>query len=125
MRDIKVKGLRHIERRYDTDLHLYNEHGCNVKNMPKGAGLDKWMNDGGKSKIVMAYNRNDDVYEGMHQPGGTAVRVTGAMTQYVRGKQEDSRKLGRYCSVVMWANPCKKVRFVSVYNICKGKPKGP
>ena len=28
-------------RRYDTDLHLYNEYGCNVKNMPKDAGLDK------------------------------------------------------------------------------------
>ena len=71
----------------------------------------------------MAYNEHDTEYEGIHQPGGTAIRVTGAMTQYVRKKSPDSRGLGRYCSVVLWANPNKKCRFVSVYNICKGNPK--
>ena len=105
VREVKVKGMRYIEKRYDTDIHLYNEHGCQMKNMPKNENLDRWMGDYGKSKIVMAYNKNDVEYEGKHQPGGTAIRVTGAMTQYVRGRHEDFRKLGRYCSVVLWANP--------------------
>ena len=105
VREVKVKGLKYIERKYDTDIHLYNEHGCHGKNMPKGANLDKWMGDNSKSKIIMAYIRHAEEYKGMNQPGGTAVRVTGAMAQYVRGTQEDFRKIGRYCSVVMWANP--------------------
>ena len=108
VRDVKVKGLRYIERRYDMDIHLYNKHGCHGKNTPRGAGFDKWMDGNGKSKIIMAYNTNDKEYEGIHQPGGTAAQIKGAMTQYVRGRHEDFRKLGRYCLVVIRANPCKR-----------------
>ena len=124
VREVKCKSLKHIERRYDTDIHLYDEHGINRKNLLRMSNLDSWMKDGGKSRCVMAYNEHDEEYTGVYQPGGTAVRVTGAMTQYVRKTAVDSRKLGRYCSVVMWANPAKKCRFVSIYNICKGNPKG-
>ena len=124
VRDVKVKGLKHLERVYDTDIHMYNEHGVNCDNGTRNTNFNSWMGDAGRSRCVMAYNKHDKEYEGVHQPGGTAVRVTGAMTQYVRKTNEDFRGLGRYCSVVMWANPNKKCRFVSVYNICKGKPKG-
>ena len=54
--------------------------------MPKMENFDKWMGDGGRSKIVLAYNRHDEEYEGIHQPGGTAIRVTGVVSQYVRKK---------------------------------------
>ena len=82
------------------------------------------MGDCGRSKCKFSCNENDVEYEGLHQPGGTGVRITGTMTQYVRHKHDDPRKLGRYSSVVLWANPNKKCRFVSIYNICKGKTKG-
>ena len=101
VRDVKCKSLKYIEKKYDTDIHLYDEHGINGRNLPKGSNFDSWMKDGGKSRCVMAYNEHDEEYSGVHQPGGTAVRVTGAMTQYVRKTAVDSRKLGRYCSVVM------------------------
>ena len=82
------------------------------------------MGGGGQSKYIMAYNEHDTEYEGVRQPEGTAIRVTGAMSQYVRKKGADSRKLGRYCSAVLYANPSKKCRFL-IYNICKGNAKGP
>ena len=104
VRDVKVKGLKYLEKKYDTSIHFYNEHGLHGKNMPKMENFDKWMGDGGRSKIVLAYNRHDEEYEGIHQPGGTAIRVTGVMSQYVRKKHEDFRKLGRFCSVLMWAD---------------------
>ena len=124
VRDIKVKGLKYLEKTYDTDIHLYNEHGINCSNLSRGSNLDSWMGDRGKSRYIMSWNKHDTECCGVHQPGGTAVRVTGAMTQYVRKKDTDSRDLGRYCSITFWANPNKKCRLVSLYNVCKGKPKG-
>ena len=59
-----------------------------------------------------------------HQPGGTAIAVRGAMTQYAKSKSKDDRGLGRYCSYVFWANPNHKCRVVVAYNVCNGKPKG-
>ena len=95
VREVKCKSLRYIENKYDTDIHLYDEHGMNGKNLPKGSNFDRWMGDNGRSKYIMAYNEHDTEYKGIHQPGGTAIRVTGAMTQYVRKKSPDSRGLGR------------------------------
>ena len=43
--DSKAKALKCIEKKYDTGIHLYNEHGCHGKNMPKGANFDRWMDD--------------------------------------------------------------------------------
>ena len=123
VRDVKVKGLKFIEQKYDTDIHIYNEHGINGDNLPRGSTFDGLMADGGKSKYIFAYNTHDKEYQGVHQPGGTAVRVTGAMTQYVRKRGDDMRGLGRYCSIALWENPAKKCRFVSVYNIAKASPR--
>ena len=114
-----------MEQAHDVDIHLYNEHGINCDNLSRGSSFDSWMGDKGKTRGVVAWNEHDKEYCGVYQPGGMAVRVTGAMTQYVRNNDKDSRKLGRYCSVVFWANPNKKCRFVPIYNVCKGRPKGP
>ena len=123
VREVTCKSLRYIENKYDTDIHLYNEHGMNGKNIPKGSNFDSWMGDRGMSKYIMAYNEHDTEYEGMHQPGGTAIRVTGAMTQYLRKKSPDSRGLGRYCSVVMWANPTKSAGLYLCITFAKGTQK--
>ena len=72
----------------------------------------------------MAYNKNDTEVKSFHQPGGTGIRVTGAMTQYCRKTTTDPRNLGRYCSAVFYANKCQRCRVISMYNICKGRTEG-
>ena len=125
VRAVKVKGLKYLERKYDTDAAFLNEHGCNMRYAPKGTTLHGWMGDQGRGKSVMAYNSNDDeVVRSIHQPGGTAIRTTGMLSQYWRRSTKDPRNLGRWCSVVVYANPNQKCRLMPMYNVCKGKPRG-
>ena len=125
VRQVKIQGLKYLERVYDTDATFLNEHGCNMKFAPKGCTLQKWMGDEGTSRSVMAHNSNDDEYaRTMHQPGGTAIRVTGKLSQYWRKSDKDFRNLGRWCSVVLYANPNQRCRIVSMYNVCKTRPRG-
>ena len=124
IRDVKVKGIKWIENKYDVDIGLYNEVGVNMKNSLKGSDFQGWMGDHGKSRCVMAYNVKEESAKTIHQPGGTAIRVRGTLTQYVKSTSKDSRGLGRYCSVVLWANPNQKCRMVAACDVCKGKPKG-
>ena len=77
-----------------------------------------------KVNCVAACNEHDKARTSRHQPGGTAIAVRGAMTQYAKSKSKDPRGLGRYCSFVFWANPQHKCRVVVAYNVCNGKPKG-
>ena len=46
------------------------------------------------------------------------------MTQYVKSKSTDFRKLGRWCSMLSWTSPEHKTRIVAAYNICDTKPEG-
>ena len=70
VRDVKVKGLKFIEKKYDTDIHIYNEHGINGSNLRRGSTFDGLMSDSGRSKYIFAYNRHDTEYQGVHQPWG-------------------------------------------------------
>ena len=85
-----------------------------------------WYNqDLEKVKCVAACNECDKARTSRHQPGGTAMAVRGAMTQYAKSsKSKDPRGLGRYCSFVFWSNPQHKCRVVVAYNVCNGKLKG-
>ena len=82
------------------------------------------MQDLEKIKFVTAHNEYDKARTSRHQPGGTAIAVRGAMTQYAKTTSKDNRGLGRFCSYVFWANPKHKCRVVIAHNVCKCKPKG-
>ena len=73
---------------------------------------------------MAACNKYDKARTSRHQPGGTAVAVRGAMTQYAKSKSNDPRRLDRLCSFVFWVNPKHKCRVVVAYNVYSGKPKG-
>ena len=96
VRAVKVKGLKYLEQKYDTDATFLNEHGCNMTHAPNGTTLHGWMGDEGRGKSVMTYNINDDDEDkSMHQPGGTAISMTGVLSQYWSKLSKDPRNLGR------------------------------
>ena len=124
LREVKLQALKCIEKKYNTQIGVFNEIDANFDNARRGVNFQQWMGDHGKRKCVMAYNTNDKDIKCFHQPGGTGIRVTGSMTQYCRKTTKDSRGLGRFCSAVYYANTCQKFWIISMYNICKGKPEG-
>ena len=119
IRDAKIEGMKRITSRYDGDISIMNEIGVKMNNLKNGNNLQTWMGDGYKSRVVNAYNKNDENKKVVHQPGGTGIYVQpGIMTQYVKGKSTDFRSLGRWCSMLFWASPEHKTRIVAAYNIC-------
>ena len=59
VRELKVPALKHIEKKYGTQIGVFNEIGDNFDNARRGVNFQNWMGDHGKSKCVMAYNKND------------------------------------------------------------------
>ena len=124
VRDIKMEMVHRLNEKYQVDVNLFAEVG---NNWTVGANNNfaKWYEqDKEKTYSVAACNEWDKARTSRHQPGGTAIAVRGAMTQYAKSKSKDDRGLGRYCSYVFWANPNHKCRVVVAYNVCNGKPKG-
>ena len=67
VREVKIKGIQYLERKYDTDATFLNEHGCNLMFAPRGDSLERWMGDEGRARSVMAFNTNDsEVVKSMH-----------------------------------------------------------
>ena len=89
VRKMKIKSIKFIEQKYDTDIDIFNEIGANFDNSPKGLKFQDWMGDKGNTKCVMAYNRNDKNVKSLYQPGGTGIRVKGFMTQYYKKSSID------------------------------------
>lgn len=87
VRKIKIKAIKYIEKKYDTDIDIYNEIGTNFTNSPKGLKFQDWMGDRGNTKCVMAYNKHNKGSTSLYQPGGTGIRVKGTMTQYFKNLQ--------------------------------------
>ena len=75
VRKMKIKSIKFIEQKYDTDIDIFNEIGANFDNSPRGLKFQDWMGDKGNTKCVMAYNRNDKNVKSLYQPGGTGIRV--------------------------------------------------
>lgn len=80
VRDVKIKGIKWIGKKYDDDAELYNDVGVNMTNTPKGSGFQSWIGDAGKSRCAMAYNTNTGKAKTIHQLGGTGICVTGTLT---------------------------------------------
>ena len=116
--------VHNLNEKYQVDANLLAEVRVN---WTAGAGntLSSWYSqDLEKVKCMAACNEYDKARTSRHQPGGTAIAVRGAMTQYAKSKTKDPRGLGRYCLFAFWANPKHKCRIVVAYNVCNRKPKG-
>ena len=116
IRDVKVKGIKLIENKYDVDIGLYNEVGVNMKNSPKGSDFQGWMGDHGKSRCVMAYNVNDESAKTIHQPGGTATIIHGSLVGRIYKKEKETH--GRWTSYFMYRQGSKPICFITAYMPC-------
>lgn len=98
--------------------------GANFDNSPRGLKFQDWMRDNGKTKCVMADNKNDKNVTSLYQPGRTGIRVKGFMTQYYKKSSVDPCNLGWFCSTLLFSNPNQKCRVISMYNICRRVSEG-
>ena len=124
VREIKMDKIHNMNDRFQVDVNLFAEVGVNWSTGACNNFPNWYKQDLEKVNCVAACNEHDKARTSRHQPGGTAIAVRGAMTQYAKSKSRDPRGLGRYCSFVFWANPQHKCRVVVAYNVCNGKPKG-
>ena len=68
VRGLKVLALKYIEKKYSTDIGVFNEIGANFDNARRGVNFQNWMGDHRKSRCVMSYNKNDKEVKCFHQP---------------------------------------------------------
>ncbi len=52
-----------------------------------------------------------------HQPGGTAVFISKEMARYVKQKGNNFRGLGRWCSMLLYADKNYRFQFFSAYSV--------
>ena len=124
IRKQKIRALNYLAEKYDVDVRMFNEHGCNMDNTGKGVDFPSWIKHGQECRCIVAYNQNDECSRGLYQPGGTGIYVSGETTQYVKKLGVDPRNLGRWSSVVMYAHPNHRCRLVTAYNLPDTKPRG-
>ena len=97
VREIKMGMVERLNERYDVDINLFGKLGNNWTVDGHNNNLGSWYTKNQeKLYYVAACNEVDKVRTPRHQPGGTAVAVRGAMTQYAKAKPRDERKLGRF-----------------------------
>ena len=67
------------------------------------------------SKATMAYNQHERRQKYKHQPGGTAIVTKGEMALRTGKWENDSRRLGRWSSILIHGKQSITTRIVSVY----------
>ena len=78
------------------DVNLFAEIGSNWTVGANNNFASWYEQDLKKTKCVAVCNEYDKARTSRHQPGGTAIAVRGAMTQYAKSKSKDERGLGRF-----------------------------
>ena len=92
VRNVKMDKIHSLNERYQVDVNLFAEVGVNWSTGANNRFADWYSQDLEKVKCVAACNEYDKARMSRHQPGGTAIAVRGAMTQYAKSKSKDPRR---------------------------------
>ena len=91
VREIKMDKIHNMNNRFQVDVNLFAEVGVNWSTGACNNFPNWYKQDLEKVNCVAACNEHDKARTSRHQPGGTAIAVRGAMTQYAKSKSRDPR----------------------------------
>ena len=86
VRDINMEMVHRLNDKYKVDVNLFAEVGSNWIFRANINFASWYEQDLEKTRSVAACNEYDKARTSRHQPGGTAIAVRGAMTQYAKSK---------------------------------------
>ncbi len=123
VRSRKVKDVVRLINEWEVQAGCLSEVGVNWSSYPSSANLASWFREDIQDiRTHTAHNTHENVAH--HQPGGTATFACRELARYAKEQTKDHRGLGRWCSTLFYADPNRKFRLVSAYNVGRQKPRG-
>jgi len=116
--DWKVKKLRAINNRYNTDATLLLESGVNWAQAPDERTPQALLG-GRKCRVSTGYNVHESGPEyGRYQHGGTLAAAFARLSSFVLSVDEDPTGLGRWSSLRVGTEE-RRTRLVAAYRPCR------
>ena len=97
-RKTKAAEIMHLVNKYSVQGVAIAEHGTNFSTCPSYKRLSSWFNRDKQVTAREAWNKHQGEDAGNHLQGGTGLLAFEELRRYVKGGNNDFRRLGRWCS---------------------------
>ncbi len=124
VRDKKIADIHQVIDQLDVQRGGFYEIGVNWQRLTQARGFSAWFRSHPDDFLIStAHNTNENV-SSLCQQGGIASFAGKELRQYIKSSSKDSRRLGRWNSWLILANPSHPTRVIVAYQVGASKPKG-
>jgi hypothetical protein len=124
VRDKKIADIHQIIDQWDVQGGGFSEIGINWQRLTHARGFSAWFRSHPDDFLTSTAHNTNEKVSSLHQQGGIALFTGKELRQYIKSSSKDSRRLGRWNSWLILADPSHPIRVIVAYQVGASKPKG-